>query len=786
MNASIQTKLFALCITLVLITAIGISATYYVQTTQEKHRESQQRIRIAFDIALDDFAHQRDAYLVRFDEFFKTSSGISGTSSIYLQSKEQLFRELTMLNAYFGKTATQMKDFARLISADHLALFAKDGRMLLEYRRQADQEVVGAYVVSSAGKDTFLNLNNVSSPEMMAIWSGNTPIPDAPLPTGFIAQYPGNLPETSSAEFFASDTEIGIRVIMPIKYVGEMTGVLIGEIFFTEKMLQRYAALSKAEMTLFNAEKFKLGTLLFDVKTIANLFDHVPECEEIANHDLQIVSALVENQTYYQGQCLLKNRDGAVGTLAVSLSQEIEKQALRKSLIAVVTVSIIVIFLAVGLAVLSVRGPLRFIRKLMLYLDRIAKGDIPEKITERYKGELDRIKENVNQLIEATQETTRISEEIAAGNLNIEVKERSEHDRLMKAMSAMVLMLNEVARVAEEIANGNLTIDVKERSQHDRLMKALNSMIRYLNRIVHDVKAAADNIASNSEALMARSETMSKGASQQAAASQEASASMEQMAVNIEQNAENAMQTEKIAQQTAQNAEEGGKVVAETVTAMQQITQKIAIIEDIANQTRLLSLNATIEAARAQEHGKAFSVVASEVRHLAEIAKTAAEEINKLATYSLDVSAKAGQMLATLVPNIRKTAELVQEITAASHEQSTGTNQINKAIQQLEQVTQQNAMTADNMASSAAELAAQAEQLRETMQFFQIAEDATAKDKPHPAERKSETAPAARVVPKNPAKKTPPRPAVAVCEREERTITVDDVRDERDDEFERF
>jgi len=783
MNASIQTKLFALCITLVLITAIGISATYYVQTSQEKHRESQQRIRIAFDIALDDFAHQRDAYLARFDEFLKTASGISGTSSIYLQSKEQLFRELTMLNAYFGKTATQMKDFARLISADHLALFAKDGRMLVEYRRHDNQEVVGAYVLSSTGKETFLNLNNVSSQEMMAIWSGNAPIPDAPLPPGFTAQYQGTLPDTSSAEFFASETEIGIRVIVPIKYVGDMTGVVIGEIFFTDEMLQRYASLSKADITLFNGEKFTLGTLLFDATTIANLFDNITACEEIANNDLHIASVLVENQTYYQGQCLLKNSEGAVGTLAVSLSQKIEKQALRKSLIAVVTVSMIVVFLAFGLAVLSVRGTLRFIRKLMLYLDRIAKGDIPEKITERYKGELEHIKENVNQLIEATQETTRISEEIAAGNLNIAVKERSEHDRLMKAMSAMVIMLNDVAQVAEDIANGNLTIDVKVRSQHDRLMKALNLMIRYLNRIVHDVKTAADNIASSSEDLMARSETMSKGASQQAAASEEASASMEQMAVNIEQNAENAMQTEKIARQTAQNAEEGGKVVAETVTAMQQITQKIAIIEDIANQTRLLSLNATIEAARAQEHGKAFSVVASEVRHLAEIAKTAAEEINKLATYSLGVSAKAGQMLETLVPNIHKTAELVQEITAASNEQSTGSSQINKAIQQLEQVTQQNAMTADNMATSAAELAAQAEQLRETMQFFHIAEDTAAKEESSPEKKPAFIMPAARVAPKNPVKKAQPRPVVSDMEE---GIPAENVRDEYDDEFERF
>jgi methyl-accepting chemotaxis protein len=241
-----------------------------------------------------------------------------------------------------------------------------------------------------------------------------------------------------------------------------------------------------------------------------------------------------------------------------------------------------------------------------------------------------------------------------------------------------------------------------------------------LREVVADVKGASDNVAAGSQAMSSCSEEMSQGASEQAAAAEEVSSSMEEMAANIRQNADNALQTEKIALQSAQYAKESSKVVAETVLAMQQIAKKISVIQEISVQTRMLSLNATIEAARAQEHGKGFSVVASEVRGLAERTQTAAIEINELATYSVDISGKAGAMLEELVPNIQKTAELVQEISAASNEQSSGAEQINRAIQQLDQVIQQNASVSEEMAATAEELTGQSEYLQSTIAFFGI------------------------------------------------------------------
>ncbi|BCG46497.1 Methyl-accepting chemotaxis sensor/transducer protein [Citrifermentans bremense] len=315
------------------------------------------------------------------------------------------------------------------------------------------------------------------------------------------------------------------------------------------------------------------------------------------------------------------------------------------------------------------------------HVDRIAKGDMPPMITAEYKGQYNLIKNNLNVLIEA---------------------------------------INKITDAAKEVSRGNLIVSLKERSAQDELIQALSAMVGKITDVVTEVKQAADNVASGSVQLSANAQSMSEGASQQAAAAEEASSSMEEMSANIRQNADNAMQTEKIAVKSAADAQEGGKAVAETVQAMKDIAGKISIIEEIARQTNMLALNAAIEAARAGEHGKGFAVVASEVRKLAERSQVAAGEISELSVSSVEVAERAGEMLAGILPDIQKTAELVQEINASSKEQDTGAQQINKAIQQLDQVIQQNASASEEMASTAEELSSQSAQLQSTIAFFRV------------------------------------------------------------------
>ncbi len=277
---------------------------------------------------------------------------------------------------------------------------------------------------------------------------------------------------------------------------------------------------------------------------------------------------------------------------------------------------------------------------------------------------------------------------------------------------------------AKRIAAGDLTgsLEVDQKDEIGVLAEAMRQMTHKITEIVQSVQQSATNVASGSEQMSSTAQELSSGSAEQAANAEEVSSSMEEMSSNISQNSENASETEQIARQSAADAESGGKAVEQTVVAMKQIAEKIAIIEDIARNTNLLALNAAIEAARAGDHGKGFAVVASEVRKLAERSQQAAGEISELSKSSVQVAESAGEMIGRIVPGIQRTAQLVEEINAASKEQDSGANQINQAILQLDQVIQQNASASEEMASMSEELASQADALRETMEFFTVSE----------------------------------------------------------------
>jgi methyl-accepting chemotaxis protein len=277
---------------------------------------------------------------------------------------------------------------------------------------------------------------------------------------------------------------------------------------------------------------------------------------------------------------------------------------------------------------------------------------------------------------------------------------------------------------ANQLAEGDLTVGLETdgKDEISELMKAIATMIERLRQVVMDIQMIADSVRSGSQQTSSSSQQMSQGANEQATAAEEVSSSVEEMSANIRQNAENAQQTERIADKSAKDAEAGGEAVAETVAAMRDIAGRVEIIQEIARQTNLLALNAAIEAARAGEHGKGFAVVASEVRKLAENSQKAAAEITRMSGTSVEIAEGAGEMLTRMVPDIQKTAELVQEISAASAEQDRGAQQISASIMQLDQVIQQNASASEEMASTAEELLGQAEQLQDAVAYFKVGE----------------------------------------------------------------
>ena len=362
----------------------------------------------------------------------------------------------------------------------------------------------------------------------------------------------------------------------------------------------------------------------------------------------------------------------------------------------------------------------------------LSEGDLSKTISKEYDGAFDELKRYANNTVAKLNQVIdgqkNVVDAANRGDFNARIElagmqgfQKDLGEGLNRLMVTTGTSINDVVRVMGALAEGDLskTIDKQYEGSFGELKSYANNTVSKLLQVVTEVNQGAHSLASASEEVSATAQSLSQSASEQAASVEETSASLEQMTASISQNTDNAKATDGMAARAAQEASEGGDAVNATVVAMKQIATKIGIIDDIAYQTNLLALNAAIEAARAGEHGKGFAVVA-EVRKLAERSQVAAQEISEVASGSVQLAERAGQLLGQMVPNIRRTSDLVQEISAASEEQSSGVAQINSAVQQLSQTTQQNAASSEELAATAEEMSSQAEQLQRTMGFFKV------------------------------------------------------------------
>lgn len=746
MKMSLRTKILSLCIFLVLLISGWMSITYYRLTQQEKHRESQQRIQIAFDIILDDFASQTELYSGRFDEFLKQEQELPWTLTFYNEDQSKL-NALNFIAVDLGNITKAFKNFASIVAVDRLLLYGRDKRLLIVYQRHEEKDLIGGYVISATGNDTYLPMDDLAL--LMAMNFNKQPIPDAPLPDGLNGAYAEEFPETLSTTMFSEGQQLGIRIVVPIYQDGDKAGVLVGEIFHTQHLINRYAFLSKTEVNFFAKNTFSVGTLPAQSQIEPEVLSLFAPCTDILSmtQRIEIFPRKLGSENYYQGGCALTNLHEPVGAVTVSLSQHIEQEAIRKVLTAVLVVSGLGFVIAFGISAFFTRKLIRAIHNIVEVIGAVSEGDIRQTAHIITRDEIGLVAVKLNRMMTYLQNMATTAVKIATGDLSQVVKPKSEHDVLGNAFQEMSIYLSENAAVATSIAEGDLRVNVRPRTEQDILGKAFSQMesIREtmslitsgtadLNQAAEQLNLISVQIASGTEQTSHQVQVVSSHSQQITQSVNQVSAAVEESVASIREISRNSKDVLDIVASAVTIANSADNKIALLASHSQEIGEIVQVITAIAQQTNLLALNASIEAARAGESGKGFAVVANEVKELSRETTASAKGIIHKVEMIQASSQEAASAITEISQIIHKIHDFTKTITLSVEEQTLatsdisrniadtadGSNEIHTTIAEVAGVAQQTSELAVKVKNAAKELtlfAVQIQRLIETFKF---------------------------------------------------------------------